>query len=98
MNTIREIKREDSTYVNSDVEILDEEYKYYKNLYDDDEIPQEDIDIYLKELTLKTLSEPDKNKLEGEITEAECEKSLQGMKLNKSPGGDGLPIEFYKAF
>ena len=35
---------------------------------------------------------------EQNITPEECKLSLSSMKLNKSPGSDGLPVEFYQAF
>ena len=31
-------------------------------------------------------------------TETKCWESLKSMQLNKSPGSDGLPAEFYKLF
>ena len=33
--------------------------------------------------------------LNGTITLTECEKALDSMKSNKSPGNDGLNTEFY---
>lgn len=44
---------------------------------------------------MQTLSEEQKQSCEGEISleELECFKQFQN---NKSPGNDGLPIEFYK--
>ena len=40
----------------------------------------------------------EKEKCEGMLTKAECLKALKGMKPGKTPGSDGLPIEFYKVF
>jgi len=39
-----------------------------------------------------------KEKCEGMLTKAECLQALKGMKPGKTPGSDGLPIEFYKVF
>ena len=33
-----------------------------------------------------------------EINENECKKGLLELKHNKTPGCDGLPVEFYKFF
>ena len=44
------------------------------------------------------LDEQEQNECEGLLTEAECLESLKSMELNKSPGSDGLPAEFYKVF
>lgn len=35
---------------------------------------------------------------EGPISLAECCKIIKSLPLNKAPGNDGLPIEFYKTF
>ena len=43
------------------------------------------------------LNEEEKQFFEGNINKVECILALNLMKLNKSPGSDGLPIEFYKA-
>ena len=40
----------------------------------------------------------DKNSCEGHITEAECINALKNMKNQKSPGSDGITVEFYKLF
>ena len=46
----------------------------------------------------KTLSEKDKSICDGEITVTECSDAINEMKLNKSPGLDGLSVEFYRTF
>ena len=35
---------------------------------------------------------------EGKITAEECAKILQSFQLNKAPGNDGIPVEFYIKF
>lgn len=44
------------------------------------------------------LSENDKKYCENFPTLQECAEAVNGMKNNKSPGMDGLPVEFYKMF
>ena len=44
------------------------------------------------------LTNDEKNQCEGLLTEHECTEALNDMSLNKSPGSDGLTVEFYKAF
>ena len=39
-----------------------------------------------------------KNKMDELISEIELDKALKMFKLNKSPGKDGLTLEFYRAF
>ena len=36
--------------------------------------------------------------LEGEISEKECKIAIKSMKLNKSLGSNGIPVEFYVTF
>jgi hypothetical protein len=35
---------------------------------------------------------------DGEVTDTDCSEAIGNMKLNKSPGLDGLTVEFYRAF
>ena len=35
---------------------------------------------------------------EGKITAEECAKVLQSFQLNKAPGNDEIPVEFYIKF
>ena len=44
------------------------------------------------------MTETDITRCEGMITKDECEKVIKIMKPNKSPGTDGLSIEFYVTF
>ena len=44
------------------------------------------------------LTSEDKEKCEGLLTKEEYLEALKDMSLNKTPGSDGLPVEFYKVF
>ena len=46
----------------------------------------------------RSLSDLDKLECEGDISYNECELAIKSMKTNKSPGLDGICIEFYKKF
>ena len=37
-------------------------------------------------------------KCEGEFTISECQSAINKMKKNKSPGLDGISVEFYQKF
>ena len=98
-NTIKQLKKSNGEYVSTNNEILEEQYNFYNKLYESDNISEDNIKQYLNKINdLKTLDEQEANLLEGEITESECKNALKNMKLNKSPGSDGLPIEFYITF
>ena len=47
---------------------------------------------------MTSLTTDDQSKCDGDLSEGECLKSLQTMKLNTSPGPDGLTTEFYIDF
>jgi hypothetical protein len=54
---------------------------------------------YIFETKLEKISsEKDKSICDGEITVTECSDAVNEMKLNKSPGLDGLSVEFYRTF
>jgi hypothetical protein len=46
----------------------------------------------------KILNDKEKLDCDGEVTDTECSEAIGNMKLNKSPGLDGLTVEFYRAF
>ena len=98
-NTIKQLKKSNGEYVSTNKEILEEQFNFYKPLYESDNISENNIKQYLSKINnLNTLNEQEANILEGEISETECKDALKNMKLNKSPGSDGLPIEFYTTF
>ena len=49
-------------------------------------------------LTYTNYQTRNKKICDGVISLKECEIAVSKMKLNKSPGEDGLPVEFYKTF
>lgn len=47
---------------------------------------------------MQDLSQADVHICERKLSTSECYRSLQLFENNKSPGNDGLTVEFYKAF
>ena len=83
------------------LKILNEHKRFYQELYqsinkmsNNSEI----ISLFLDNLNIPKLSETDKNSCEGKISVSECHKLLDSFQNNKTPGNDGIPIEFYKKF
>ena len=73
--------------------------KFYQRLYSSDNIQTGDIDNYLDNTTFtSTLTDDDANLCEGNFKLKELTEAIQEMKTNKSPGLDGLTVEFYKQF
>lgn len=96
---MRQLKKEDGTFTTSDTEILEEQYKYYRDLYNNENISEISTKIYLHNIdNINCLDVKESLSLEGNIQESECKEAIDKMKLNKSPGSDGLPVEFYKTF
>ena len=65
--------------------------KLYANSGVDSNLPNDNI--FFKDLP--KLSSDSREICEGKITEGECMAVLKEMKQNKTPGNDGLSVEFY---
>ena len=74
--------------------ILQEQFSFYKKLYKSDENVTFD---YVNTSNI-TLSDDQRESLEGTFTEQELKNALKNMKRNKCPGCDGLPPELYMLF
>ena len=56
------------------------------------------IDAYLEEVNLRSLSSNQTESMSGPVTKQQCLTALLKMSNNKSPGLDGFSVEFYKCF
>ena len=80
-------------------EILQAEKEFYESLYKSRVYAQQTkASFNYDDLPIPKLSEDCKQSGEGVITLDECSKVLNSFALNKTPGNDGLPIEFYQTF
>lgn len=77
-------------------DILDEAESYYRKLYNKQDTQQSRLNFF--DDSIDKLNDTDKQTCEGLLTESECTKALKDMKNNKSPGSDGITVEFYKMF
>ncbi|KAL9983202.1 hypothetical protein ACROYT_G005340 [Oculina patagonica] len=77
--------------------ILTEQKNFYHNLYKTSSTDTDSIKSFLDNLNIPQLSEDQKQSCEGQITIDECKRILETFQNNKSPGNDGIPIEFYKS-
>ena len=73
--------------------------KFYESLYKSHRglVQQTENSFNFKDLPIPKLSEDYRKFGEGVITLDECSKVLNSFALNKAPGNDGLPVEFYPA-
>ena len=78
--------------------ILNEQKRFYNDLYKSKllDTNHEAVKTFLSNLNVPTLSEEQKRFCEGEISLEELKAVLDSFQSNKTPGNDGIPIEFYK--
>ena len=99
---INSLKEKDSDHLILDPQIiLKNIHEFYTNLYSLPDDFQATIDenavndAIFHNITIPRLSEDDKHFLETPLSTNELFEVVKSMKMNKTPGFDGLPIEFY---
>ena len=96
--TIRNLKIDDNTTLNTDEEILNNEAKrFYQALYTSNNSFCQNVsgeDLFFQQGNQCTISD-ERNLCEGLLTARECLESLKNMESNKTPGTDGILVEFY---
>ena len=75
---------------------LSEQKQFYRNLYKTKDVDPDCVKSFFNNLNMPHLSDEQRQSCEGGITTEECEKIIETFQNNKSPGNDGIPIEFYK--
>ena len=79
--------------------ILYKLHGYYYNLYKNRDVKNDfEYEYYLHNIDIQRLNDNEALSCEGDVTEKECAEALARMNNNKSPGSDGLTVEFYKCF
>ena len=81
-------------------DILDAQKQFYCDLYSEPNKNNQldSIDNYLQIMDLPCISSAADKLCESELTLVEVKKAIKELAINKTPGPDGLPNEFYKAF
>ena len=82
----------------SEPELVRETFSsFYKQLFTSEPV---DVDLQIRLLRQldSRLDVAERDFCEGPLTAEECFFAMKGMKSNKTPGADGLPMEFYKTF
>lgn len=97
VNSITELETGNGELITENEQIQDEEYKYYSSMYNNVQTEEKDIDEFLKYVN-KTLDKTQKEICDGKIDKTEILTALNSMSRNKSPGSDGLTVEFYMKF
>ena len=80
-------------------EILDVAHSFYTDLYKSKSEYREEIRSAFDTLIPENVLNAElQEKCEGLVTKYECFEAIKSMKRNKSPGLDGITIEFYEHF
>uniref|UniRef100_A0A8C6Y8P5 Reverse transcriptase domain-containing protein n=1 Tax=Naja naja TaxID=35670 RepID=A0A8C6Y8P5_NAJNA len=69
---------------------------FFEKLYSREDIPEENMQHYLKRKGLPMIPEKNKEEINREITLKELQEAILKQKNNKTLGPDGLPGELYK--
>ena len=97
--TITRLYNDKGEIIKNQDDLLLRQKQFYEEIYATKNPTMENINQYLESVQLESIiSNEDSSKCEGLITENECFKAVKNMKSNKSPGSDGLTVEFYKKF
>ena len=99
-STIQKIFREDKSLTTNPKIIMDELKGFYSNLYQANSSRGSVslADSFLKNVPVPKLSEVQKGKCEENLSVHECFNTLKSFQKNKTPGNDGLTVEYYLAF
>ena len=97
---IRKVFTKDGFLTSDPKRIMKEVEVFYSSLYktDNSKLPNDVSNTFLLSQAIPKLSNEEAMVCEGRLTLAECFKSLRSFQSNKSPGNDGLTVEFYNAF
>ena len=71
---------------------------FYTGLYDSEDNMPDYANLFLRHSEIPKISPEKAATCEGKLAGEECLQSLQSFKEKKSPGNDGLTVEFYKTF
>ena len=93
---MNKITLDNDTCVTNKKEITNVVKDFYKDLYTKRDVQDAAVSDLVN--NLPALSDIEANKLEGLLTLDEISYALKNMKNGKSPGSDGFPVEFFKAF
>ena len=92
-----ELKSHSGELLSDSKDIRKEMNDFYQDLFSEEKVDLEAQDWLLDQLSM-SLDEQEQASCEGLLTAEECHEALNGMDTGKSPGIDGLMVEFYIAF
>ncbi|CAC5367732.1 unnamed protein product [Mytilus coruscus] len=96
-NSIKELLNDNNESVYATEGILDLQYTFYKELYSCVDTDNDKMSELLDSVDTK-INDNDCNFCDADISHEEICKAINQMSKNKSPGSDGLTVEFYCQF
>ena len=97
LKNIKSLNNKQGKIWTTDSEILQESKNYFQNLYTKQNTCEKTQNLLLKQIT-NEITNAQNNQLTKQIETTEIKEAIQSMENGKSPGIDGIPIEFYKEF
>ena len=98
---IVKLKTNENQYLEEPSKILLEMENFYKTLYSS-QISEDSFDAssspFVNSNDIKRLDSEQQKACEGLLSEVECLSALKQFAKNKTPGSDGLTVEFYLCF
>lgn len=88
--------REGELLITSMGGMLERAAAYYEDLFQPRSMGEVEAGDFLKAVDRRVAQE-DLEDLEAELTQGEVEEAMRSLKGGVAPGGDGLPVEWYKA-
>ena len=93
------LKNDDDSFVSDQKDILKHLQSFYCTLYSShSNVDHDQMAQFLDQVQFPKLSDDSKAELDKPISRSEILASLKELKFNKTPGYDGLPVEFYVVF
>uniref|UniRef100_A0A3B4WXV4 Reverse transcriptase domain-containing protein n=1 Tax=Seriola lalandi dorsalis TaxID=1841481 RepID=A0A3B4WXV4_SERLL len=96
---IHSILTEDSRLLDKSESINSEFKQFYEDLYKTGQDAENTGEKrFMDGITLPKLQDEDRELLDVDISEMEVLQAINSLQNNKTPGPDGFPVEYYKAF
>lgn len=96
-NSIKSLYDLNGTEVNTQQEIQHAHWNFYSKLYSAEQIDPQIQNEFMSNVPV-SLSDDEKSKCDLPLTLREITLAMRGLSKGKTPGSDGLPLEFYIKF
>ena len=100
-SSIRKIFKEDESSTSNPQVIMKELRSFYSDFYQKKSINENSetlTDLFMRDLHLPKLTSDQRKRCDEKLTVGECFNTLKTFLKNKTPGNDGLTVEFYLVF